>query len=269
VVVSEPSVTWQAEYATEGEACFRVGARGDEVVAEWIGIATLTARRDGSHPQLSFEADADPLFVEKITRGTAWLLVRDLEGKLALHGSAIEIGGKAFVFLGRSGQGKSTLAAALCRRGGGLLADDAVGIDPSPNGGWTVVARERDHWLDADSLRALGEESAHDDKTPIRAERPATVGAPLAAFVDLRFGGVEPTLTRLGGIEVVGSLVPQVARFILDDEGRQRRELDLLHRLANEVPCFRLERRASLAQLGSAVDVVLERLCARTDATVE
>lgn len=43
-----------------------------------------------------------------------------------LHGSAVELAGQTWVFLGESGTGKSTLAANL---GGNLLADDQVAID--------------------------------------------------------------------------------------------------------------------------------------------
>ena len=47
-------------------------------------------------------------------------------GRLTLHAGAVEIDGKAIVLLGKSGAGKSTLVAALCQRGGTMLADDCV-----------------------------------------------------------------------------------------------------------------------------------------------
>lgn len=47
---------------------------------------------------------------------------------LPLHGSAIEIAGKAYAFVGDSGAGKSTLASAFLERGYRLLSDDVIPI---------------------------------------------------------------------------------------------------------------------------------------------
>jgi hypothetical protein len=44
--------------------------------------------------------------------------------RLALHASVIDVDGRAVAFLGASGRGKSTLAAALARRGYPVLSDD-------------------------------------------------------------------------------------------------------------------------------------------------
>jgi hypothetical protein len=55
------------------------------------------------------------------------LLLR-LRGVTCLHASAIAIGGRAVVFVGSAGAGKSTTAAALARRGLAVLSDDIVAL---------------------------------------------------------------------------------------------------------------------------------------------
>ena len=50
---------------------------------------------------------------------------------LLLHASAVAIDGGAVAIVGGKGWGKSTLAAALCARDHGLLADDVVALDPA------------------------------------------------------------------------------------------------------------------------------------------
>jgi len=55
-------------------------------------------------------------------------LVLRQRGWLPLHASAIELEGRALLFMGKSGAGKSTLAAAFETGGHPLLADDVVGI---------------------------------------------------------------------------------------------------------------------------------------------
>ncbi len=49
-------------------------------------------------------------------------------GVLALHASAVLIGGRAVAFLGRSGAGKSTTAAAFAAAGVPVLSDDVVAV---------------------------------------------------------------------------------------------------------------------------------------------
>jgi hypothetical protein len=52
-------------------------------------------------------------------------------GFAVLHASAVLIEDEVVAFVGDCGAGKSTVAAALCSRGHGLVADDVVGIDVS------------------------------------------------------------------------------------------------------------------------------------------
>jgi hypothetical protein len=52
--------------------------------------------------------------------------------RLALHASVVDVDGRAVAFLGASRQGKSTLAAALARRGHTLLSDDCCAAERLP-----------------------------------------------------------------------------------------------------------------------------------------
>ena len=55
---------------------------------------------------------------------TVAALVLAWRGAVPLHGSAIEIAGRAVLLLGRGGAGKSTLAASLTTHGARLISDD-------------------------------------------------------------------------------------------------------------------------------------------------
>lgn len=63
--------------------------------------------------------------------GPIMATIMHLRGNLILHGSALEVGGKAVVFLGDKGAGKSTMAGAMATAGHALITDDviAVGVD--------------------------------------------------------------------------------------------------------------------------------------------
>ncbi len=52
------------------------------------------------------------------------------QGHEPLHATAVEIDGRAVAFLGESGMGKSTLAAALLETGAKLVTDDLLRLEP-------------------------------------------------------------------------------------------------------------------------------------------
>jgi hypothetical protein len=249
---------WLAEHVENDAVAFRIGRDGAEIVAEWVGLVRLVARRDGT--LISFEAEpgAPAPSVAKVRRGSARLLLRHLEGKLALHGAAVAKDGRAAIFLGRSGHGKSTMAAALCdRRATVLLADDAVAID-AVGEGYVVVPSEEEHWLDGPASRALGKHTTSEAKAPVACANVAGDGASVALFVDLVFDDrlSAPILTPVSGIDAVASLVPQLVRFVVDESDAFRRELDDVSNIIQRVSVVRVERPRSLDLLDSALDLV-------------
>lgn len=270
------SFRWLAEHVVDGKTWFRIGRSDDAFVAEWVGTARLVAKRDGTH-SFSSESDACAAVVEKIRRGSARLLLRHIEGKLALHGACVGLGGRAVILLGRSGYGKSTLAASLCVNGTALFADDAVAVEER-EGGYEVLPGEGKHWLEPSAVRALegGADSNREvrdlsggaiengvEKTALPSKNIGTSSAALLAMVDLSFReDVEvPRLVRVeAAVSAMASLVPQVARFVLDDSSVQRRELEVLGELVSRVPMYRLERRRDLADLPHTTSLVLDLL---------
>lgn len=266
------ALRWLAEYAEDGEVAFRIGRDGDELVAEWIGLARMTARRDGSAHRFEPEPGVEEADVDKVRRGGAQLLLRHLEGKLAIHGAAVALGPRAIVLLGRSGHGKSTLAASLCTHAGAtLFSDDAVAVDPGPSSGTYVVSPvESNHWLDALArsavLGAPGTAKGHaadgERKSPVRAARTGCGSAALVAIVELVFSDADtPRLTAVdSGMDAIGALVPQAVRFVLDEPDVHRRELEALAALIEHVPVYRLERPRSLDMLEIAHPLLLDLL---------
>ena len=73
-----------------------------------------------------------PQAIERVTRfylvGTVMAILLYQRGFLVLHGSVIEIDGEAVIFLGNSGDGKSSTAAALHAAGYKLVNDDVAPI---------------------------------------------------------------------------------------------------------------------------------------------
>lgn len=71
--------------------------------------------------------------------GTVMAAVLHHRGHMVLHGSAVEIDGRAVVFVGDKGAGKSTTAASLVASGRRILTDDVVALARAPDGGLMLL----------------------------------------------------------------------------------------------------------------------------------
>ncbi|NEO02804.1 MAG: hypothetical protein F6K50_48010 [Moorea sp. SIO3I7] len=72
--------------------------------------------------------DVDELKLRLALVGTVMAILLQQRSPLVLHASAVEIDGKAVLFLGNSGEGKSTIAAALQAQGYAVVADDIAPV---------------------------------------------------------------------------------------------------------------------------------------------
>lgn len=173
-------------------------------------------------------------------------------GLLLLHASAVAIDGRAVAFVGVSGRGKSTTAAALCACGHSLVADDVVAIDLS---GSRPVVRPAfpQIKLREDVVTSLGYTGADlrtihplEEKRALRSDRTFTTATlPLAAVYVLDEGAAQaivPVPARTAFQELIRqSYVPAQAT---DAQGFEQ-----LARLAEATPVFQLQRTPGLPAL--------------------
>lgn len=87
--------------------------------------------------------------------GSVMGLLLHLRGALVIHGSAVAVDGRAAIFCGASGVGKSSLVAALGRRGYPMASDDlsTLALDGLHN--MTLWPDGRKHKLWAQAINAL------------------------------------------------------------------------------------------------------------------
>ncbi|MDH5235593.1 MAG: hypothetical protein OEW77_11590 [Gemmatimonadota bacterium] len=110
VLVCESDVSGDAPRLVFGEgATFTFAAEGPDLWVEWMAPLSMD-------DVMSF-----------LTGPVLGFALRRL-GVLALHASAVSIGGRAVGFVGAGGAGKSTLAAALAARGHAVLTDDVLAL---------------------------------------------------------------------------------------------------------------------------------------------
>jgi hypothetical protein len=94
------------------------------------GIARFLMRQ-GREIVFDVDAACEPGALALYLMGTCFAILLQQRGQLVLHASAVAVDGRAMLFCGRSGAGKSTMAALLCRRGYALLNDDVCSLTPS------------------------------------------------------------------------------------------------------------------------------------------
>ncbi|MGB7415253.1 MAG: hypothetical protein WA902_13695 [Thermosynechococcaceae cyanobacterium] len=105
---------------------FQIQAQSAVVYLNGVGVFLV---KDGNHVTVIPAPHAPGLQVRQALIGIVMALVLHQRNYLVLHGSAVSIEGKAVIFLADSGEGKSSMAAALYAQGYPLLTDDLAAID--------------------------------------------------------------------------------------------------------------------------------------------
>jgi hypothetical protein len=182
----------------------------------------------------------------ELARAGAILRLRR-RGRFHVHASAVvDPRGRAWIFTGVSGSGKSTMAYALARRGWRLLGDDSVIVEPHAEDRGVTAYAWRETLLVSASLGPafpeLGDAEARAIPGDLRRRFPVDVGvahsAPVAALICLEQG--EPdALTPIPALAALVELVRQSAWVLIPDPAA-RLHLDGLSTLVTRVPTFHL-----------------------------
>ncbi len=180
-------------------------------------------------------------------------------GLVRLHAAAVSAEGRVIALPGPMGAGKSTLAAALVRRGLGYLTDEVVAIEPATGEvrpyakpvslGVAPVALGPVVWTPpAGADRFLGSAGVVPASALGSSE---TTPRPLGAIVLPRYVEGAPTdIEPVGAADALGQLAAHT--FHLDEPGT----LATLARLVGDVPTYTL----TSGDLDEAVDAVLDVL---------
>jgi hypothetical protein len=87
---------------------------------------------DLSRVEVRAHPGGDAALLPVLASATMSAFLLSLRGATTLHASAVAVDGRALVFVGESGQGKSTLAALMCGAGAGLITDDLLVVSGGP-----------------------------------------------------------------------------------------------------------------------------------------
>lgn len=157
VVVCKRKLSDSPLDTTSSDHCYQLAPEG--MYLFWQGVGTFLIR-EGK------EIIVDPLPEAQTDRlrlfllGAALSVLLHQRDYLILHGSAVNINGRAVVFIGNKGWGKSTMAATFHKRGYNILSDDVTALDIPTQGKPVVMASFPQLKLWPDAVTALGDNPA-------------------------------------------------------------------------------------------------------------
>lgn len=202
--------------------------------------------------------------------GTVMAILLYQRGFLVLHASAVEINGGAVAFLGVSGQGKSSTAAAFQAHGYDFLTDDVAPVTLSqsvatiaPGFPQMKLSPETAAALDYDfeSLRRLYVDDKKRGYRPIQnfAQLPSPILRIYVLADDPEFG-IEPLSPKESVMELVRHSRPTTLRV----SGGTPHFMQCTA-LAKEHTLYRLKRPRNLALLSQLVQMVEDHIACEAD----
>jgi hypothetical protein len=128
---SPAEMTWFHEWRLPGGPVWlSIGRVAGGYLLRFRDLADFHVAADGRRVLIHPEAALPEETLRHLLIDQVLPLVLSRRGRLSLHASAVHLTGIGAVgFVGQTGRGKSTLAAALARRGGRILTDDCLAVD--------------------------------------------------------------------------------------------------------------------------------------------
>jgi hypothetical protein len=230
------------------------------------GLADFEVSAGGQSVQGWPVPDVTSPTIEHLYLNQIMPLALSRQGKLVLHGSAVDIAGQGVAFIGESGRGKSTLAASFATEGTHFLTDDGLLME-WVDGRCMILPSHPSIRLWEDSQAALVPDSAALAPAVSFTSKSRFLAGPVIAFCTearplrrvffLGEGDVHvPTIEPLRPAEALIELVKH--SFLLDIEARDMlaRHFDDLSRLAELPLYFRLDYPRSYEALPAVREAI-------------
>lgn len=173
------------------------------------------------------------------------------QGQPAFHASVVTVAGGAVAFLGKTGAGKSTLAASFALNDATFLTDDALLIDESDSG-CRAMPSHASLRLWQDSVDALIEDEhpranpvSYSSKTRLLAGNALAHSEQsqplLAAYVLESQDAPTITIRKLAGLDRHMAWVNNSFLLDVEDEGLLQQHFEWTHRISSAVPTYALD----------------------------
>ena len=196
-------------------------------------------------------------------------LVLSRRERIVLHASAVLTRHGVIAFAGKSGQGKSTLAASFAREGCALVSDDCL-VLRAEHGGWRAIPSYPGVRLWPSTVgEVLREDTRTADVAHYTVKRRlgeadllpyASGAAPLRRLFFLADDVGEVSLEKLSPGRAIMALVEFAYNLDIKDTAFLRRQFDTVIRLTEDVPLYAIHYPREFAALPAVREAILEML---------
>lgn len=248
----------------EGAPWLEVRRGPDGFLARWPNALDVIIDDDGSRMRVCRRGElSDSLSRVLLCQAMSFVLAA--HAREGLHASAVDVHGRAVLVSGRSGAGKSTIAAALCRAGGRLLTDDLAAIRLADGEQPVVEPHSGKIWLWREVAGRMfgaeaGEEHNRIHKVAVPT-RPVSEAVPIGAIYVLGFRAGEPTFADpVHGKHALGALIGSLFNLVVRTPQRLGMQFRLLGEVLDRVPVVPLWWEAGPDHADAVAAEIIRRL---------
>lgn len=264
-------MTWEEPAGTPWLTCTKTN---DGYRFHFPDLADFLVDRLGQHVSCIAQSHTAPETIRHLFLDQVIPQLLNLRGREALHASAVQTEMGACAFIGQSGQGKSTLAAAFHVVGYPVLCDDCLLLKDDPDHVLVEPAYPGLRlWDDSRGVFFGNSQSTlpvseYTSKRRISTPESGTEGFgyfPLRGIYSLRRHEnpeplKDPVIEPLSIRDAFMELVETAFRLDLTDQVMILRQMRVLERVAREVPVRRLRLPDDLGVLPAAREMILQDL---------
>lgn len=239
---------------------------GDGYLLRFPDLADFEVSADGTEVVAHPAEGTDEITVEHLYINQLVPLALSRQGRPAFHASAVTVPGGAVSFLGKTGMGKSTLAASFALQDAEFLTDDALLIEETTDGCLALPSHASVR-LWEDSVEALVSDDipkahaiSYTDKARLLAGDALAYSADpqplLAAFVLEREDVAAVDIRTLTGLDRYMAWVGNSFLLDIEDHDLLARHFEWTHRISGSVPTFALDYPRDYGILPNVRDAV-------------
>ncbi len=271
----DPCIQGESGFEQNPSTAFDVASLPDgSTYVRMPGVGEISVSPDGRFLACRryAESTSESFNVYLVTQALSFALVKC--GLEPLHATAVAIDGKAALFLGDCGFGKSTLAAAFLQAGYPLLTDDLLVLHKPHAALLAYPGSPRIKLFPRMARKFLGESVTgvpmnpytHKMIVPLKEWQVCTDALPIGAVYALaqasEVRGAEISLSAMSQRQAFLTLLASTFNRAILEPTRLRRQFEATQGLANTLPVRKLSYPRSLDSLPAILEFVVSDCCA-------